>query len=139
MGTAGSTLAGRSINFCTPLNNHHLHRSTQLINFPLHCNACETFLLTATGQCCSVCGAASCASVKCIRTVDRKTPCKAMSRAKSFEEAQNKSKSPSKHKWLVGNLPLESLCCVCDEPAGDGPGLRDLRCVCVCVCVCVMK
>ena len=52
-----------------------------------------------------------------------------MSRAKSFEEAQNKSKSPSKHKWLVGNLPLESLCCVCDEPAGDGPGLRDLRCV----------
>jgi len=104
-------------------------RSTQLINFPLHCNACETFLLTATGQCCAVCGAASCASVKCIRTVDRKTPCKAMSRAKSFEEAQNKAKVPSKHKWLVGNLPLESLCCVCEEPAGDGPGLRDLRCV----------
>ena len=100
-----------------------------MINFPLHCNACEAFLLTATGQCCAVCGAASCASVKCIRTVDRKTPCKAMSRAKSFEEAQNKAKVPSKHKWLVGNLPLESLCCVCEEPAGDGPGLRDLRCV----------
>jgi len=104
-------------------------RSTQLINFPLHCNSCETFLLTAAGQCCSVCGAASCATVKCIRTVDRKTPCKAVSRAKSLEEATAKADLPTRHKLLVGNLPLESVCCVCDEAAGDGPGLRDLRCV----------
>jgi hypothetical protein len=120
-------------------------RSTQLINFPLHCNACETFLLTATGQCCSICGAASCANVKCVRTVDRKTSCKSVSRSKSLEEAEVKSSTPAKHKWLPGNLPLEvsmsctavmtkltllqSLCSVCEEPAGDGPGLRDLRCV----------
>jgi len=104
-------------------------RSTQLINFPLHCNACETFLLTATGQCCSICGAASCANVKCIRTVDRKTNCKSVSRSKTGEEATLKASSKVKHKWLPGNLPLESVCCVCEEPAGDGPGLRDLRCV----------
>jgi len=104
-------------------------RSTQLINFPLHCNACETFLLTATGQCCSICGAASCANVKCIRTVDRKTSCKSVSRSKTLEEAQTKVSTIAKHKWLHGNLPLESSCCVCEEPAGVGPGLRDLRCV----------
>jgi hypothetical protein len=85
-------------------------RSTQLINFPLHCNACETFLLTATGQCCSVCGAASCASAKCIRTVDRKTQCKAVSRARTVEEAELKAAAPARHRWLAGNLPLEVRC-----------------------------
>ena len=38
-----------------------------VINFPLHCNACETFLLTSKGQCCTVCGVASCSTAKCTR------------------------------------------------------------------------
>ena len=30
---------------------------------------------------------------------------------------------------MSGNLPLDKCCEVCDEPAGHGPGLRDLRCI----------
>merc|ERR1711923_556708 len=44
-------------------------------------------------------------------------------------EAKTKTAQPTKHRWLAGNLPLDSVCSVCDEPAGDGPGLRDSRCV----------
>jgi hypothetical protein len=32
-------------------------------------------------------------------------------------------------RWVPGNLPFDSLCTVCEEPAGDGPGIKDLRCV----------
>jgi len=110
-------------------NGHRWSYTDFVINFPLHCNACETFLLTATGQCCTVCGAAACTSARCIRTVDRKVSCKSVSRCKSLEEAKVKSAQSAKHRWLAGNLPLDSTCSVCDDPAGDGPGLRDVRCV----------
>ena len=100
-----------------------------VINFPLHCNSCETFLLTSTGQCCTVCAAASCSTAKCIRSVDRKVSCKAVSRCKSIEEAKAKSVQRPKHRWVEGNLPLDSVCEVCDESAGVGPGLRDVRCI----------
>ena len=110
-------------------NGHRWSYTDFVINFPLHCNACETFLLTATGQCCTVCSAAACTSAKCIRTVDRKVSCKSVSRCKSVEEAKKKCSQPTKHRWLAGNLPLDSVCCVCEEPAGDGPGLRDARCI----------
>jgi len=110
-------------------NGHRWSYTDFVINFPLHCNACETFLLTATGQCCTVCGAAACTSAKCIRTVDRKVTCKSVSRCRSLEEARVKSAKPPRHRWLAGNLPLDSVCSVCDDPAGDGPGLRDLRCI----------
>ena len=32
-------------------------------------------------------------------------------------------------RWVEGNLPLDSVCDVCDEAAGVGFGLRDLRCI----------
>ena len=66
---------------------------------------------------------------KCIRTVDRKVSCKTVSRCKSLEEARVKSCQLPKHRWVSGNLPLDSVCVECEESAGDGPGLRDLRCV----------
>ena len=37
-------------------NGHKWSYTDFVINFPLHCNACETFLLTSKGQCCTVCG-----------------------------------------------------------------------------------
>ena len=40
-----------------------------------------------------------------------------------------KSYQLPKHRWVSGNLPLDSVCVECEESAGDGPGLRDLRCV----------
>jgi hypothetical protein len=36
---------------------------------------------------------------------------------------------PFRFRWVPGNLPFDSLCTVCEEPAGDGPGIKDLRCV----------
>ena len=38
-------------------------------------------------------------------------------------------------RFVPGNLPLDSLCARCDEPAGTGPGLRDLRCIWCQTCV----
>ncbi len=32
-------------------------------------------------------------------------------------------------RWAPGNLPFDSLCVVCEEPAGDGPGIKDFRCI----------
>ena len=87
------------------------------------------FLLTSTGQCCSVCGVAACSQAKCIRNVDRKMSCKTVSRCRSLEEAREKSKEQPRHRWAAGNLPLDSVCVECEESAGDGPGLRDLRCI----------
>eukprot|EP00088_Acartia_fossae_P033864 TRINITY_DN34740_c0_g1_i2.p1 TRINITY_DN34740_c0_g1~~TRINITY_DN34740_c0_g1_i2.p1 ORF type:complete len:537 (+),score=42.44 TRINITY_DN34740_c0_g1_i2:89-1699(+) len=110
-------------------NGHRWSLNKFVIDFPLHCNACETFLFTATGQCCIVCGAASCANNKCVRTVDRKTTCKSVSRSKTAEEARTKLSAERKHRWVLGNLPLDSICCVCEDPAGDGPGLKDYQCI----------
>ena len=76
-----------------------------------------------------MCGVAACTAAKCIRTVDRKVSCKTVSRCKSLEEARVKSSQLPKHRWVSGNLPLDSVCVECEESAGDGPGLRDLRCV----------
>ena len=50
---------------------HKWNYTDFVINFPLHCNACETFLLTSKGQCCTVCGVASCSNAKCTRQVLR--------------------------------------------------------------------
>ena len=116
-------------------NGHKWSYTDFIINFPLHCNACETLLLTSTGQCCTVCGVAACSTAKCIRTVDRKVPCKAVSRCKTVEEAKVKCSQLPKHRWVNGNLPLDSCCEICDEPAGHGPGLRDMRCIWCQVCV----
>ena len=78
-----------------------------------------------------MCGAAACSKTKCIRGVDRRVNCKTVSRAKTAAEAREKLAAGyrPKHRWVNGNLPLDSLCSVCEEPAGDGPGLRDFRCI----------
>jgi len=110
-------------------NGHRWSLNKFVIDFPLHCNACETFLFTATGQCCIVCGAAACTSTKCIRNVDRKVTCKTVSRSKSVEEAIIKVAGERKHRWMEGNLSLDSICDVCEDPAGDGPGLKDFQCI----------
>jgi len=118
-----------SLNIRENRNGHRWSLNKFVIDFPLHCNACETFLFTATGQCCIVCGAAACTNAKCIRNVDRKTSCKSVSRAKTMEEAENKNLLDRKHRLMEGNLPLDSICSVCEEPAGDGPGLKDFQCI----------
>ena len=55
--------------------------------------------------------------------------CKAVSRCRSAAEAEQKVGGAVRHRWVGGNLPLDSQCAVCEEVAGTGPGLRDLRCV----------
>jgi len=110
-------------------NGHRWSLKKFVIDFPLHCNACETFLFTATGQCCIVCGAAACTNAKCIRNVDRRISCKSVSRCKTMDDAKSKSLTERKHRWMEGNLALDSICSICDEPAGDGPGLKDYQCI----------
>jgi len=118
-----------SLNIRDNKNGHRWSFNKFVIDFPLHCNACETFLFTATGQCCIVCGAAACANNKCIRTVDRRTSCKSVSRSRTVEEAEAKLSAERRHRWVLGNLPLDSICYVCEDPAGDGPGLKDYQCI----------
>jgi len=114
-------------------NGHRWHHGPSLLHssaLTLHCNSCENLLIDQLGQAvCMLCGATACAVSKCIRTVDRKISCKAVSKARNVEEANVKSEKGSKHKWLAGNLPSDAICSVCEEPAGDGPGIRDLKCI----------
>ena len=49
-------------------NGHRWCYSDFVISFPLHCNACETFLLSSGGRSCVQCGVAACTSARCIRT-----------------------------------------------------------------------
>ena len=79
-------------------NGHKWSFTNFVISFPLHCNACETFLMASQGQCCTVCGVAACSTAKCVRTVDRKVSCKPVSKAKNIEEAKSKITQLSKHK-----------------------------------------
>lgn len=91
-----------------------------VINFPLHCNACETLLLTSNGQCCTVCGVAGCSTARCIRNVDRRVACKAVSRCRNVEEAKLKSGQLPKHRYLYlkGYLSPPSSLTICHDSGG---------------------
>ena len=80
-------------------NGHKWSFTGFVINFPLHCNACETFLMASQGQCCTVCGVAACSTAKCVRTVDRRVSCKSVSKARNLDEARAKISQIPKHKY----------------------------------------
>lgn len=76
-------------------------------------------MLTASnGKFCDCCGV--CAdSAKCINSVDSNLKCK-----------EKVSTSPAKHFWVKGNVPVHSVCCVCDEDVDyhAEPGIFGFRC-----------
>lgn len=76
-------------------------------------------MLTASnGKFCDCCGV--CAdSAKCINTVDATLKCK-----------EKVSTSSAKHLWVKGNVPVHSVCLVCDEDVDyhAEPGIFGFRC-----------
>lgn len=76
-----------------------------------YCAVCETS--TFHGGECDHCGVV--VDDSCLRKADAAIACKSLAA---------KADSKSAHHWLHGNLPPGSLCSVCEELAGDGPGLQ---------------
>lgn len=78
-------------------------------------------LVTSNGMFCDCCGV--CAdSAKCIATVDASIRCK--------EKVNTNTSSPAKHLWVKGNVPVHSVCTVCDEDVDyhAEPGIFGFRC-----------
>lgn len=75
-------------------------------------------LVASNGQFCDCCGV--CAdSAKCISQVDSTLKCK-----------EKVSTGPAKHLWVKGNVPVHSVCMVCDEDVDyhAEPGIFGFRC-----------
>lgn len=84
-----------------------------------YCSICEMMLTTSNGKFCDCCGV--CAdSPKCIKSVDSKLKCK----------EKVSSTNPAKHLWVKGNVPVHSVCVICDEDVDyhAEPGLFGFRC-----------
>ncbi|CAG0903274.1 unnamed protein product, partial [Cyprideis torosa] len=123
----GGTLRLGSHGLTTPVANsvrHELLRinslrtvlATLFITRPHYCSICGSLFLSR-GFFCHACGVA--AEGSCLKKANRNLPCKAVSAPVD---------SPLKHHWTKGNLPLDSVCDVCDEDCGNGPGLVDFIC-----------
>uniref|UniRef100_A0A914V8P2 Phorbol-ester/DAG-type domain-containing protein n=1 Tax=Plectus sambesii TaxID=2011161 RepID=A0A914V8P2_9BILA len=82
-----------------------------------YCNKCE--MGTIRGAECDFCGIK--VDNGCLKSANSSIPCKHLSNPSIDENL--------KHHWVHGNLPHHSVCSVCDELCGDGPGLRDFKCV----------
>ncbi|XP_022249385.1 diacylglycerol kinase epsilon-like [Limulus polyphemus] len=92
------------------------HRWCQvdILSHTAYCNVCEGLIVD--GWYCDSCGV--CADHGCFRKADKGISCKFLSRA---------GNSSIKHHWVKGNLPLGSICDVCEGECGF-QALTDFRC-----------
>ncbi|OQV24043.1 Diacylglycerol kinase epsilon [Hypsibius exemplaris] len=97
-------------------NKGHSFSPTDLFAYPSYCNICEENVVE--GFRCDACGTVTHA-VKCAQVAHAQIRCKALS---SFGPIM-------KHHTIKGNLPLNSMCCVCFKECGHAPRLCDFRCV----------
>ncbi|CAH0563698.1 unnamed protein product [Brassicogethes aeneus] len=81
-----------------------------------YCSICDMFLVTGIGVFCDCCGV--CACPEDVKKANLKLPCKAIV---STNDVQL-------HHWVKGNLPLGTICYICDEECCLEPGLNDFQC-----------
>ena len=82
---------------------------------PTYCNISESHILG--GAFCECCGI--CVDHCYIKSANKRIKCKDLSSTTDLQ----------KHHWIKGNLPLCSICNVCNEQCGTLPQLCDLRCL----------
>lgn len=84
-----------------------------------YCSICEMMLTASNGKFCDCCGVCV-DSAKCIRTVDSTLKCK----------EKVSASGAAKHLWVKGNVPVHSVCSVCDEDVDyhAEPGIFGYRC-----------
>ncbi|CAM1302894.1 DGKE (predicted) [Pycnogonum litorale] len=76
-----------------------------IFSHPAFCNICQKLMVD--GAFCDSCGV--CADHDCTAEADKQLSCKSLSI----------SGMSMKHHWIHGNLPLDSICGVCEEDCGD--------------------
>ncbi|XP_046406232.1 diacylglycerol kinase epsilon, partial [Ischnura elegans] len=99
------------------LSKKHSWCFSSLFSKPSYCSICESLITTGEGAYCDCCGVY--ADTTCIKNANKLLKCKSVSCS---------DKTLMKHHWIKGNLPLASVCVVCDEECGVEPGLVDYQC-----------
>ena len=87
---------------------------TDLFSQPTYCNISGNHIIA--GSFCDSCGI--CVEDRYMKSADKKLQCKALAVTSEMH----------KHHWIKGNLPLCSVCEVCDIECGNLPQLCDLKC-----------
>ena len=105
-----------SIHTNNPLRAH-VWEKTKYLDKPTYCNVCEEVCIA--GIQCQSCGTRLCTMGSCLERGQNTHSCKPLSLPAS-------SRSP--HFFVKGNLPLSSVCVVCQAPCGALPELCDYVC-----------
>ncbi len=87
---------------------------TDLFSQPTYCNIGQGHIIA--GAFCDSCGI--CVEDQHLKKADKKLKCKVLSDNSEY----------NKHHWVKGNLPLCSICEVCNEECGNLPQLCDYKC-----------
>ena len=104
------------------LQSHgHIWHRTDFIRRPTYCSACIELCLS--GRYCSSCNIRICTNESCFQAAKVRSKCKYLLPRNSYD-----SVTQTPHHWVKGNLPLESVCMVCQETCGDSPGIVDVQC-----------
>lgn len=105
------------------LNSRHLWHHIDIISHSAYCSICEGLIVD--GLFCGSCGV--CADSSCQQVADTRLTCKVLSQQPTRATRSGDSQL-FLHHWVRGNLPLESVCCVCSEECVDTGALVDYRC-----------
>ena len=92
----------------------HRWCTTDLFSQPTYCNISGGHIIA--GAFCDLCGI--CVEERHMKAADKQLRCKALADMSSLH----------RHHWVRGNLPLLSVCSVCEGPCGDLPQLADYKC-----------
>jgi len=96
------------------ISKGHRWCTTDLFSQPTFCNIEECHIIA--GAFCDLCGI--CVRNRHMKAADKRLKCKALSDLASIHC----------HQWVRGNLPLLSVCAVCEGACGDLPQLADFKC-----------
>ena len=97
------------------ISKGHRWCMTDLFTQPTYCNVSGNHILS--GALCDSCGI--CVEDQLVKEANSKLRCKELSSKCDVQ----------RHHWVRGNLPLCSVCCVCNNPCGQLPELCDYRCL----------
>ncbi|XP_028406565.1 diacylglycerol kinase epsilon-like [Dendronephthya gigantea] len=94
----------------------HRWKHADFLDKPTYCNWCK--ISVVRGSFCDTCALS--VHDLCLDAANKKHACKVVVLSR---------RAAMKHHWIRGNLPLTSVCEVCNMHCGTEPRLCDLRCV----------
>ena len=131
-------------------NQQHLWHYHDLFVRPIFCNICE-LVVVSNGINCSFCNVY--VHENCLRRAERHLKCKTICQLDEIRAATDSTSATTivenvgeneqrtrgtaaiaiskcwSHHWIKGNLPLNSICFLCCQPACIEPRLADYKCV----------